>query len=299
MDNSRLPQHVGESKAKTFGIKRTWKNDTIDFEVQHDDLYKDLPRHGMVIGTYAAVPYIHLQLEARRRYYPHVPCLIHDDASDHTNTLYNLCKSYGVDFEYNEIRMAPCVGDLSAFYGGLKWAKDMDLDILLKVSRRWLFLTNWTESLSTLAVNSQYATFCSYTTSFDFGFRTECLAMSVKQWHSEEVLSSLFHHIKRQDSVFVEGYMHNFARQFELMNSAKAKLWNECNPMPPDRSGYALWELMGIDRCSPSGNYLWHDCSSADDYFNLSKTWGLPYYHEDFVDPNQGAGDRPLQVHHD
>ena len=36
---------------------------------------------GLVVGTFAAVPYIHLHLEARRRFYPHVPLLVHDDAS--------------------------------------------------------------------------------------------------------------------------------------------------------------------------------------------------------------------------
>ena len=39
------------------------------------------PRVEATVGTFAAVPYIHLQLEARRRLYPHVPLLVHDDGS--------------------------------------------------------------------------------------------------------------------------------------------------------------------------------------------------------------------------
>lgn len=63
--------------------------------------------------------------------------------------------------------------------------------------------------------------------------------------------------------------------------------------MTADKDGYALWTLMGTDRRARSDNYLWHDAATPGDYFRLARDWNLPYAESDFVDPNQGEGDRP------
>lgn len=252
-----------------------------------DDLYSGNPRVGIVVGTFAAVPYVHLQLEARRRFYPDVPLLVHDDGSHRSDELDRLCRRYGCDFEHNEERHLPCVGDLTAFLGGLVWAKARQLDVLLKVSRRWVFLTDWTASLKSLAVQSQYATLCSYTTTFNFGFRTECLAMAVAVWTSPELLDDVSCVIRRGTNVFVEAYLHEFARGFERRNCAPADVWRQAHPMPEDRTGYALWTLMGTDRCERSPFFLWHDWCQPEDYYAVARAWELPYSLDDFADPNQ------------
>ena len=53
---------------------------------------------GVVIGTFAAVPYIHLHLEAWRRLFPHIRLLVHDDASPEQERLRRLCAEYGCEF---------------------------------------------------------------------------------------------------------------------------------------------------------------------------------------------------------
>jgi hypothetical protein len=254
------------------------------------NLFRGSPGVGMVVGTYAAVPYIHLQLEARRRFYPGVPLLVHDDGSHRTTDLRELCRQYGCDFEYNDRRQAPCLGDLTAFVGGLFWAASRHLDILLKVSRRWLFLVDWERSLKALAVQSQYATFCSYTTAFRFGFRTECVGMAVAVWSNPDFVEDATELISQGKSVFVEGYIHEFARRYERQNCAAAEAWREAHPMSDDRNGYALWTLLGTDRCERSPFFLWHDSSGPEEYLVVSREWGLPYTLEDFADPNQGGG---------
>jgi hypothetical protein len=254
------------------------------------NLFRGSPRVGMVVGTYAAVPYIHLQLEARRRFYPGVPLLLHDDGSHRIAELAGLCRQYGCDFEYNDRRLPPCVGDLSAFVGGLLWAARRDLDILVKVSRRWLFLVDWERSLKALGAQSQYATFCSYTTAFQFGFRTECVGLAVAVWLNGDFLEDAKKRINEGKSVFVEGYVHEFARRYEAQNCEAAESWREAHPMSDDRNGYALWTLLGTDRCERSPNFLWHDSCGPEDYLAVSRDWGLPYTLEDFIDPNQGAG---------
>ena len=145
-------------------------------------LFTGPPRCGVVIGTFAAVPYVHLQLEAWRRLYPHAALLVHDDASPHAERLAELCAGYGAEFERNTERCPPCKGDLTAFVGGLHWARERGLDVLLKLSRRFVPLTDWTVSLAELALASHYATYCAWTTTFNFGFRSECVGLAVAEW---------------------------------------------------------------------------------------------------------------------
>jgi hypothetical protein len=247
-------------------------------------------RLGMVIGTFAAVPYLHLQMEARRRFYPTAPLLVHDDASHQGEMLQGLCRQYGGLFVSSPRRLPPTLGDLNAFVRGLEWAATAEIDILLKVSRRWLFLTDWRASLAAVAQLSRHVTFGSYTTSFNYGFRTECLALAVKPWLQCGFVEDVRQHIHQGKSVFVEGYVHGFARRLERESSAATRPWREAHPLPDDRAGYALWTLLDTDRRQRSPFFLWHDSAKPSDYLEAARSWNLPYTLEDFVDPNQGAG---------
>ena len=135
-------------------IRQHW-NEGLEVPVRYatDALFSRPPKTGVVIGTFAAVPYIHLQLEARRRFYPQVPLLVHDDGSNKSGELRALCDKYDCDFESNTTRQPPRVGDLTTFVGGLWWAQHRGLDVLLKVSRRWVFLVDWQPSLAALALH--------------------------------------------------------------------------------------------------------------------------------------------------
>jgi predicted O-methyltransferase YrrM len=273
-------------------IHQVWRRGIACISGVEAPLYRRPPRVAMVIGTYAAVPYVHLQLEARRRFFSHVPVLTHDDASSKRDELESLCREYGCDFETNTSRFPHHLGDLSAFFGGLRWAVDNEFDLLLKVSRRWVFLTDWTDSLSRLALESQYATFSNHTSAFDFGFRTECMAMAVKLWGTPQIFQSLAEHIHCGRHVFVEAYMHHLAVEIEKMKTPDSDRWRSNHPTEDDRRGYAAWELMGTSRCSPEpiGTHLWHDCHTPADYARVASDWGLPYTEADFVDANQGEG---------
>ena len=278
----------------SLAINQYWSNSKFPISNDRDDLYHTRPRLGLVIGTFAAVPYIHLQLEARRRLYPDVPTLVHDDGSPVRDDLLSLCAQYGVDFESNSQRLpyANHLGDLSTFLGGLQWAKSKGIELLLKLSRRWLPLSDWTDDLITLAMESQNATFSNHTISYGFGFRTECLGMAVSRWATDRVFESIIARMVTGEDVFVEGYIHQFAMEFDLANCMTAQLWNERHPLPPDRRGYAPWAWMGTDRCyaSPSAGYLWHNSHPPTMYAQQAQTWGLPYTNADFEDPNQRFG---------
>ena len=271
-------------------INRTWCKDLINFDQLSDALYVNKPTIGIVVGTFASVPYIHLQLESRLRHYQDTPILIHDDGSNKSSELQKLCLQYGADYEYNTVRQPHCIGDLTAFAGGLLWAKSKSIDILVKISRRWLFRVDFINDLQKLALNSQYATFCSYTTTFNFGFRTECVAMNVAQWSRPGSFEQIIEPIRTPREIFVEGHLHNIARSLEKQNCARAKHYRTTHPTTPERNGYAFWSLMGNDRMRKSSNYLWHDANSTADYAQQATQWSLPYSVNDFVDPNGGQG---------
>ena len=194
------------------------------------------------------------------------------------------------------------MGDLSVFLGGLKWAERRRLDLLVKVSRRWVFLANWTTGLQTLAWESQYATFSNYTISYGLtaesrsldvlAFRTERLALAVKVWALPRFYRSAINHISRNRDIRMEEYIHGFAKEFERVNCTQADDWKTAlKGLLEDRQAYAQWPIMGTDwvTAAPSAAYLWQKSHGPGAYSAQAARWGLPYSEADFGDPNQGC----------
>lgn len=251
--------------------------------------YPTDPRIGIVIGNFAATPYIHLQLECHKRFYSHIPLLIHDDASG-IPQLSELATQYDVDFESNDTRCPPTLGDLSAFVGGLKWAEQKEIDILLKISRRWIFVSDFSKNLLDVALKSQSPTISNYTTAFNFGFRTECIALSVRYWAHPSFYNKVSKLLEAGQQVFVEAWMHSCAREYSDIASSSWLNYHQKQIIWPGADRYAYWELMGNNRCQKYSTHLWHDSHSAGDYAELAHSFCLPYAEIDFVDPNMGKG---------
>ena len=182
------------------------------------------PRFTLVIGTFAAVPYVHLQLEARRRLFADVPLLVHDDASPAAGTLAALCRAYGADFSRNPARLPPCKGDLSVFLRGRDGGRAVGADVVVKLSRRFIPVTDWRGSLAALARDSQYATLCAWTTSFRFGFRSECVGLAVERWG--RFAGELAARMDEPGEPFVEGFLHNLARRAAAENGEASRAYD-------------------------------------------------------------------------
>ncbi len=170
-------------------------------------------RIGLVIGTYASVPYVHLGLETWRRHCPHIEVLVHDDCSRDGDRLRELCREYGASFETNSVRKHHTVGDQSAFLGGLLWSRRQGHDILVKFSRRFVPLYDWTGGLAVLARGSQEATFSNVCMNINWGFRSEAVAMHARS--SAPVVEKLRRDVVERENVFVEGTIHALAREIE------------------------------------------------------------------------------------
>jgi hypothetical protein len=249
------------------------------------------PSVGLVIGTFAAVPYVHLHLESWRRFYPSIPILVHDDCSPNQAHLQALCEEYGADFVSSPRRGRWTVGDMASYVEGFSWAGSRGIELLVKMSRRFIPLYNWIPGLQSLAFESQYPTFSNECKHFSFGFRTECIGFHVESWLRAGALEEIRRPVLNDEPVFVEGYLHNLAREVLRRQGCAAKQeYVKANPRPEHADGYGVWEIMADKRVTRQPHILWHDCDQPVDYARVSAVYGLPYRLEDFNDPNQGFG---------
>lgn len=264
---------------------------------RRERLFTKEPRVALVIGTFAAIPYVHLQLEARRRLYPETPLLVQDDCSPFGKELSALCREYGADFASNTTRFPASKGDMTAMVHGLVWAREMGYDLLVKLSRRFVPRVRWIDDLVALAMTSHYATYCSWTTSFNFGFRSECVGFAVEEWTRLGLCDALIDRIMNAQRTFVEGFVHGLARRAAEQNCEAAIAFDKAiGARPTERNCYAPWPFMGTDRRAQMPGYLWHDWSKAKDYARLAQEWGLSYKESDFSDPNMGCGRLPPEA---
>jgi len=245
------------------------------------------PSVALVIGTFAAVPYVHVALESWRRYCPSIPVLVSDDGSPAAPELRALCLDYGAEFRGNPQRSGHKVGDLTSYLHGLEWAESLGVDLLVKMSRRFIPLHNWVPDLQSLAWQTQYATYSQRCLHFRFGFRTECIGFHVASWCSSEIQDELRKTVEHSQAVFVEGYLHRLARRVQGFACDLNRQFEVRNPRPADSDGYGVWEIMPDRRLTRKPDVLWHDCDEPLDYCRVASLWGLRYNLEDFTDPNR------------
>lgn len=249
------------------------------------------PTVGVVIGNFAATPYVHLQLESWRRNYPQVPMLVHDDGSPYSQALGDLCRRYGAEFITTEQRHPHFVGDLAAFVAGFDWAARRNLDLLVKFSRRFIPTYNWVPELQSLAYITQYATYSNRCLTYSFGFRTECVGMHVSSWFAADAVTEIRARVERNEGCFVEKFIHDLSRNVHQQNCEYNQAYERFAPRPHAVAAYADWFLPGISRHIPRPHVLWHNYTPPAAYAAQARAYGLTQYRdEDFADPNQGCG---------
>lgn len=239
------------------------------------------PRIGLIIGTYAAVPYIHLQLESWRRHCQDMALLVHDDCSPQWREIRALCRDYGAEFSTNSSRLGHVVGDMVVFEQGLEWAVQRKIDLLVKFSRRFVPLVEWQSSLTALACESQFATYSSLCQFHGFGFRTEALAMHVHSWLTYGGLGPIQAQIAIGSSDLVEAVVHAGAQKVHSHACSACQKYEAAHPSPHDASGYAHWPLMGNNRCQPRADLLWHESCRPAEYHRALLQYGIRRYSED------------------
>lgn len=232
----------------------------------------------IVIGTFSAVPYIHLQMESCKRFAPDCPVLVIDDASSDAPKLREICDQYGAEFFQRPVRLGHEDGDLAIYPRAISFAKGAGADLLVKISRRWIWVSPWLDQIEGLRESSKAPTFSNICTAEHYPFRTECVAFGVSEWSGyskfrEDIISVLR---KGANDCNVECWMHE--RVKEMIGAEEFTL------------GYLPWPMLGWSTMAPSKNRLWWRTNSFSDYASKAEEWGLPYRAADFLDPDNRQG---------
>lgn len=241
------------------------------------------PTLALMVTTYGTPTYVHLHLEAAKRFAPGIRVLVHDDASPDYPKLLSLCQDFGATLVSTPFTFGKNSGDLASYPAGLLWAHQHGIDLLVKMSRRWLPLRPWTEELRNLAVESQCATYSGECRHYRFNFRTECVAMHVPSWLRHLGIIRELIHTKQRG--FVEHDLHCIAKTIWAHSSKTSREWLQRTTQDlqlPGSIGYCCWGFVNGDRHQRSEEHLWHDIDDEDRYHEVAKSWGLPYALEDF-----------------
>jgi hypothetical protein len=248
------------------------------------DIFPTTPKVGLVISTFGAPQYVELALAVRQRLYPDTPTLVHDDASHRSADLSSLCSRYGVDFETTSSRLGHPMGDLCGIVGGLRWAEERGIDLLVKMSRRFIPLTNWVTGLTDLASTTQYPTYSNVCRHFGLPIRSECLAMAVGEWRSPEIEGEITRLMLHTSGRFMpEDFIANLAWKLDARKCTTGRKWTEGK----FDYGFALWDLVCPSRVEKCRSHLWYSANGPEDYAGLARNLGLPIGIESFAaDPN-------------
>jgi hypothetical protein len=158
---------------------------------------------GIVIGTYDSlgpngvrhgVPSVELNLAVIRRRCGSVPVLVVDDASPPASqwALRAICARYDATFLSNPERLGHTSGDIAAFGCGLRWAAELGLTVLTKLSQRMIFdVPDWVTEDAELLLASGFGTMTAALSNYGdpSRVRTEAVMMVVPRWSRPEILS--------------------------------------------------------------------------------------------------------------
>ena len=233
---------------------------------------------GVVISTFGSFDYIKLHLiNLKKNNISNI--LVVDDFSNEKDDLKKLCNEFNVDFicTPRKFPYKQCVGsngDTAGFYYGLKWAKEKNVNLLVKFSRRLIPLFDWTKNLFKLAKESDAITFSSYCEKDLFNIRTECIGMYVPAWSESYILNSIANNLNNDIIVFAEYWFHEIAKILSYRNCSKK--WYDFEKQQNlgyQRSGYALWlDILGTNRYNKNNrneHVLWHMFNSEDEYLRI------------------------------
>ena len=140
---------------------------------------------------------------------------------------------------------------------------------------------------------SQYPTYSNICKTLGYGFRSECMGMTVNEWTGDRVHEQLAMIALAPGTPFVEAVVHNIARLLAEFH---------CKGAMPEMRSWVRDPTIGTatrrgGSWGPTATSVTRSFSGttprADDYHELARQWGLPCDHEGFVDPNQGFGSVP------
>ena len=215
------------------------------------------PAVGVVIGSYKFPGLVELQLRAIRHWCGPVPVLVSDDCSPHAGELARVCEREGAEFSPNPERLGHTGGDLAAFWKGIRWARSKKLQVLCKLSQRFIGTSRrWLQDGARELIESALplsSNRCRGRESWPL--RTEAVLLDAAAWHRDDVLDFLAPRQRPKPA----------NAEFDFARLLDSKLGGLFWP----------WKLFGEDRYERRPGYLWHCSHRVGDYRKLAARFGV------------------------
>jgi hypothetical protein len=213
-----------------------------------------------------------MQLEILKHYQCVDDILVFDDCSSEAARLKELADTYSSDFAQTMERQGHHPGDVCAFITGLLWAKEKNLDYLVKISRRFIILDDWMTELLKILIKEKTET----TVSFPLhtrrrGQKVRCIstcwiALHVDSW-CDNMLDDIRHVYNTAYDGHIEKRFMHMSRMLDTKMGKKRALPYYLFDVYKEKQKESLWKLNANPKL----------------YFEISTQLGLSYCESDFT----------------
>lgn len=231
---------------------------------------------GVVITDDSDIPRIDLLLHYLKNVNKIDSILLYD--SGRIENLSKLATAYNAEIysslkKYQAHAFRGDIHEQNAFYQGLKWAKENNVDVLVRFNGNLIPCYEWVSSLKQLILDSDGVTFSSYCPKCQFPIRVECIGMNVKAWTNDFTMNYLKFNIDNELVTFPEYWTDSMAKQIDGQNfSKKYRKWRDSHYVGQLRSGYVHWyDILGKCKLTKDDRHegvLWIDYTTKEEYFN-------------------------------
>lgn len=224
-----------------------------------------LMKIGIIIGHYNRPSAVALNIAVIRHHCgPEIPIIVSDDCSDgFTSTpspktpygaLQRICvQSINTNLWPNPMRIGHAGGDISTFWKGILWGAMTGLDVVFKLSQRFIIDTPlWAQTWGGRLMASDLPVLgrgCEY---HKWEIRTEAVGLKISAWSSPEVMAHL---TPRQVNWPVEQI-----------------IWDDVR----DRLGGKMleWSLLSKARPLKASGYLFREANTSAEYASIARRLG-------------------------
>lgn len=255
--------------------------------------YSNDPNVGVVINTYGNTAFVELQLYYLRNVNNIKKILIHDNCSTQKEQLQKLAKKYNIDFYSTDHVLFSqdgigSISDQHVFYKGLLWAKQNNIDILVKLNHDLIPCDSWVNDLKQLAKNTDAIAFTSWCEKDNITCRIDGIALNVDIFTRQYPLYNFQLLIENNICVFTQFWLHELIKSLSYQNySEKWKNYIDTHKLGFKYSGYAYWPyFLGINKHNKNNRdilTLQSTYSTTQDYLNqINKFLPGKYDENDF-----------------
>lgn len=220
------------------------------------------PACGVVIGSYGWPALVDLQLRVIRDTCGPVPVCVSSDNPDDDARLAAVCAGHPDAYLWtNARRIGHTGGDLATFWKGVLWGAANGLQVVAKLSQRWVSTRpRWLHDGARALLDSGLpAAIRRCVGSHGFPLRTEAALLDVEAWHRPKVLSRIApgeYWTRREGGLSAEVVVEELIR---------------------DEFGglYWPWDLVPPVRAEKPAGALWHNSHTRAEYDALARRHGV------------------------